>query len=300
MKTLTNVILTTCFSSCISCANTVKTVHSSNVYQTEKHEICDINTIFTISSIDIVYHQITGKPYAEIHASDNLMQYIVLDDTDGKFTASFKKGIAVEGKQYCRIDVYSPSVTSFVTCASGDISIPKGLKGKVKVGLSTQGSGDIDCAFVECESFKAETSASGDIEVKDVECITFQVATSASGDLTLNEVVCQNALLSVNASGDCHIAQLKCKDSVKGEVNASGDLRVSGTCRTAVLGNNASGDLEAGKLKAVEMKAELHASGDISCYASHTLTAKASGSGSLIYDGNPSQKQIKGKRVYKR
>lgn len=300
MKTRMNILILTCAMTCFSCIGTAHTIQPSKNYQTKKQNIGAIQAVATSSSIDIVYHQTSGSPYAEIYAADNVMPYVVLSESNGELTAYYKTDVSFRGENRCRVDVYAPSVNRFTTMASGDISIPDGIKSDGGVKFRTCASGDIECPSVRCDDLKAETCASGDIDVRQVNCRRLHAGTSASGDLTIQEAVCQNASLSVNASGDCAVSRLQCKEALSASVNASGDLTVSGDCPTAKLRVNASGDLEAGSLKAHEVDAEVNASGDISCYASRSIKARTYGSGSIHYVGNPSQVITEGKHIYKK
>lgn len=118
--------------------------------------------------------------------------------------------------------------------------------------------------------------------------------------MTVHKAVCQHASLTINASGDLVVPNLQCQDIVNATVNASGDMVIKGSCQEAVLRDNASGDLSADNLKAVKVDAAVYGSGDLSCRASRSITARTYGSGSISYAGNPSQVVTEGKHIYKK
>ena len=118
--------------------------------------------------------------------------------------------------------------------------------------------------------------------------------------MTVHKAVCQHASLTINASGDLMVPNLQCQDVVTAAVNASGDVVRRGCCKEAVLRDNASGDLAADNLKAVKVDAAVYGSGDLSCRASRSITARTYGSGSISYAGNPSQVVTEGKHIYKK
>lgn len=118
--------------------------------------------------------------------------------------------------------------------------------------------------------------------------------------MTVHKAVCQHASLTINASGDLMVPNLQCQEVVTATVNASGDMVIKGSCQEAVLRDNASGDLSADNLKAVKVDAAVYGSGDLSCRASRSITAKTYGSGSINYTGNPSQVVTEGKHIYKK
>lgn len=280
MKTRMNILTLACALTCFSCIGTAHTIQPSKNYQTEKRSLGDIREVSTLSSIDVVYHQTSGSPYAEIYASDNVMPYVVLKESKGELRVYYQDGTSIQGENRCRVDVYAPSVSRFTTMASGDISIPKGLKTQGDMRFQTNASGDIECPTVQCSSFQSEINA--------------------SGDMTVHKAVCQHASLTINASGDLMVPNLQCQEVVTATVNASGDMVIKGSCQEAVLRDNASGDLSADNLKAVKVDAAVYGSGDLSCRASRSITAKTYGSGSISYTGNPSQVVTEGKHIYKK
>lgn len=280
MKTRMNILTLACALTCFSCIGTAHTIQPSKNYQTEKRSLGDIREVSTLSSIDVVYHQTSGSPYAEIYASDNVMPYVVLKESKGELRVYYQDGTSIQGENRCRVDVYAPSVSRFTTMASGDISIPKGLKIQGDIRFQTNASGDIECPAVQCSSFQSEINV--------------------SGDMTVHKAVCQHAALTINASGDLMVPNLQCQEVVTATVNASGDMVIKGSCQEAVLRDNASGDLSADNLKAVKVDAAVYGSGDLSCRASRSITAKTYGSGSISYTGNPSQVVTEGKHIYKK
>ena len=187
MKTRMNILTLACALTCFSCIGTAHTIQPSKNYQTEKRSLGDIREVSTLSSIDVVYHQTSGSPYAEIYASDNVMPYVVLKESKGELRVYYQDGTSIQGENRCRVDVYAPSVSRFTTMASGDISIPKGLKTQGDIRFQTNASGDIECPTVQCSSFQAEINASGDIDVQQVNCQKLQASINASGDMTVHK-----------------------------------------------------------------------------------------------------------------
>ena len=257
-----------------------RTIRPSGNYITEKHLIGNISAISAASSIDVVYHQTSCRPYAEIYASDNVMQFVLLKEKGGELTVCYAEGIEIRGESRCRVDVYSPSVSCFTTYASGDISIPEGL--------------DTD------RNVKMNTYASGDVEVLDVNCTGLEACIYASGNIMLKKVSCSNASLSIYASGDCGISALDCEGKGKAQVYASGDIEASGVCGEVILGNFASGDIDMESLKAKSAEVEIFGSGDVVCHVSGSIMAKSFGSGTLTYFGNPSRCDTEGKNINRR
>lgn len=224
MKTRMNILTLACALTCFSCIGTAHTIQPSKNYQTEKRSLGDIREVSTLSSIDVVYHQTSGSPYAEIYASDNVMPYVVLKESKGELRVYYQDGTSIQGENRCRVDVYAPSVSRFTTMASGDISIPKGLKTQGDIRFQTNASGDIECPTVQCSSFQAEINASGDMVIKG-SCQEAVLRDNASGDLSADNLKAVKVDAAVYGSGD-----LSCRASrsITAKTYGSGSISYTG------------------------------------------------------------------------
>ena len=102
--------------------------------------------------------------------------------------------------------------------------------------------------------------------------------------------------LGMSGSGD-----VRAEGALKGEkldisISGSGDVVVGGSTERAELSISGSGDVKAKGLKAQSVKCRVSGSGDVSCFAAKELDAYLSGSGDIIYSGNPSsvKKKVSG------
>ena len=72
-----------------------------------------------------------------------------------------------------------------------------------------------------------------------------------------------------------------------------GHISIGGVADDVELVNSGVGSIDAGKLKALNVKASVSGVGSIDCYASESIKGSVSGVGSLNYDGHPKQKETK-------
>ena len=101
--------------------------------------------------------------------------------------------------------------------------------------------------------------------------------------------------ISISGSGDFDLTDLAYTD-VKISISGSGDVVVGGSTERAELSISGSGDVKAKSLKAQSVKCRVSGSGDVSCFAAKELDASVSGSGDVVYSGNPSsvKKKVSG------
>ena len=140
-------------------------VKPSKNYVTEKVSISDIEAIRSSSSVDVIYTQASGTPYAEIYAPDNIVPLVKVEQDGKSLKIGFKSNTSIQGRYKCEVRVFAPEVTSFSTSSASDITLANGLKTSKPVTLKASSSGDIDASSVQCGDLSMTTSSSGDIKV---------------------------------------------------------------------------------------------------------------------------------------
>ena len=130
----------------------------SKNYVTEKVSISDIEAIKSSSSVDVVYTQASGTPYAEIYAPDNIVPLIKVEQDGKTLRIGFKSNTSINGRYKCEVRVFAPEVTSFSTSSSSDITLANGLKTSKPVTLKASSSGDIDASSLACGDLSMTTT----------------------------------------------------------------------------------------------------------------------------------------------
>ncbi len=110
-------------------------------------------------------------------------------------------------------------------------------------------------------------SGSGNIDVYDFDCTSMQIINSGSGKID--------------------VVNLFSTNKVELELYGSGSIYVWGKARDGEYILSGSGDMLADDLKVDECVVWNSGSGNVYCYAYDYLTATLSGSGDIIYSGNP-------------
>lgn len=254
-----------------------KRVTGSSTYVTKNIRTGDFDKISLTGSCDIDFTQREGKPQVEIHTSDNLVDLVDVHVDDGTLKIGFKKGYQVSYK-VMEVRVSAPRLEGISINGSGDVTLLGGLKTE-QLQLSVMGSGNISAKDIACK---------GD----------FGLSISGSGDAVCSRISCSGFRCSIAGSGDVSVSNLDATD-VNASVSGSGDIVLSGRAETAHYKVAGSGDLKASDLKARRVEASVSGSGDIRCHASDYLRARASGSGTISYGGNPKEVDISNKHIHK-
>ena len=243
-------------------------VKPSKNYVTQKVSLTGIDAIRSSSSVDVVYTQASGTPYAEIYAPDNIVPLIKVEQEGSKLHVGFKSGTSITGRYKCEVRVYAPEVTSFSTSSSSDIILANGLKTQKAVSFRASSSGDI-------------------------------LDTQSSGDIKVNTAQCSGAVIESSSAGDCTVKNLTCEGDVKASTSSSSDIKLAGTCRNATFSASSAGGIYAKDLLAKDVKATASSAGDIECNASGVLSTSVSSAGDIRYKGTPTRVEGKIKGVSK-
>lgn len=271
----------------------------SKNYVTEKVSISDIEAIRSSSSVDVVYTQASGTPYAEIYAPDNIVPLVKVEQDGKDLKIGFKGNTSIQGRYKCEVRVFAPEVTSFSTSSASDITLANGLKTSKPVTLKASSSGDIDASSVQCGDLSMTTSSSGDIKVGTIACGMLALDTQSSGDIKVTSATCTGADIESSSAGDCIVRQMACSGDVKASTSSSSDIKLAGTCRNATFSASSAGSIYAKDLLAKDVEARASSAGDIECNASGVLSTSVSSAGGVRYKGEPARVEGKIKGVSK-
>ena len=197
------------------------------------------------------------QEYIEIEVKDNVLKIKTKDRTN----LSTKKGV--------KVTVPVESISKIQLTGSGNLRSAAAIKAN-EFKLNVTGSGDAVLA-IEASEVEARIAGSGNIDL--------------SGSFTDLE-------LSVAGSGTFKGTGLSSK-STEVSIAGSGDVKLSGTTSQLDLKISGSGNFHGFDLNANQTKVMVAGSGDAQVVAQQDIYASVVGSGSVVYKGNPDQKEFK-------
>lgn len=120
--------------------------------------------------------------------------------------------------------------------------------------------------------------------------VTFEdlegVSLSGSGSvISEDEIIANDFELGVSGSGNMKLKLFT--GNLEASISGSGNLKLSGETNTFTCSISGSGNLNASELKATITTAKVSGSGNVKVNAIKEIHAKSSGSGNIIYSGNP-------------
>jgi hypothetical protein len=114
------------------------------------------------------------------------------------------------------------------------------------------------------------------------------VRSVGSGDISGSGILAPTATIDLSGSGSLSVTS-GATTQLTVTVSGSGDVTIVGAATELRLSNEGSADFDGSLLEATTVDVTLSGSGDARVVARQELTASISGSGSLVYSGNPSK-----------
>lgn len=224
---------------------------------------------------DVEYRQSNdGRTTVEVRGDDNLVQNIEIENKGGVLEIKSLRNLLVLGKYSVTVMITSPQIVRISSHGSGDVKIYGPLESD-RLELVSNGSGDVEFDRIKADELRMAVRGSGDIEGGTVDVPDVEISVLGSGDVDISQMLARNATITLSGSGD---------------------IETDGQANNAVLKVRGSGDIDADGFRAENVDATVSGSGDISCYASSSIRASASGSGTITVAGNPASVEISGNR----
>ncbi|MFD1294348.1 head GIN domain-containing protein [Lutibacter holmesii] len=174
---------------------------------------------------------------------------------------------------------------------SFDVTLKKG-KGKAVTIEASSNLMDIIETIVENNQLKIKFKSGWNIRTSKKINITVTyealsaVTLSGSGSIiSEDEIIANNLALKVSGSGNMKLKLFT--DNLTATISGSGNLKLTGETNIVTCSLSGSGNLNASNLKAAITNAKVSGSGNVKIQASEEIYAKASGSGNIIYSGEP-------------
>jgi hypothetical protein len=242
-----------------------------------------------IGNGDVTTQTITTSGYDGI-ASLGFIDVELVNGAEGQINVTTDSNL----QEYIEIEV-KDNVLKIKTKDRTNLSTKKGVKVTVPVEsiskIQLTGSGNLrSAAAIKANEFKLNVTGSGDA-VLAIEASEVEARIAGSGNIDLSGSF-TDLELSVAGSGTFKGTGLSSK-STEVSIAGSGDVKLSGTTSQLDLKISGSGNFHGFDLNANQTKVMVAGSGDAQVVAQQDIYASVVGSGSVVYKGNPDQKEFK-------
>jgi hypothetical protein len=155
-------------------------------------------------------------------------------------------------------------------------------------GLGVSGSGTLTAdGTIRTDDIDLWVSGSGDMNIQVEATGEMEARVSGSGKMTVRGS-CAELEGSVGGSGDLSLNVGKAKDA-EFEIAGSGNIRASGSADVAEINISGSGKLRGADFSTRVARVRITGSGDVEIAASEEIDAQITGSGTVLYKGDPAR-----------
>lgn len=180
---------------------------------------------------------------------------------------------------------------------SMDVELVSGTEGAIKVTtddnlhdyveISTEGS-DLIIKTKKNYNLKSKKGILVTVPFRDISSIKMV----GSGDIDSKDLI-KGSTLEVKLTGSGDINLELDVTSVDATVTGSGDVRLSGRTESLAVTVTGSGDFRGNDLDSNNTDVTVSGSGDAKVIAKQSIKARVSGSGDIVYTGNPERRDTK-------
>ena len=223
----------------------------------------------------------TGLLIATVSLAQTTQNRQVSGFTSISSAGSFNVQVKIDGTESLKISGDEDAINDIETIVSD---------GKLKIGSKNKNSWKlfnnkkIDIYITAKTLSGLSNSGSGNMKLDGNLSGNAEIRSSGSGNVTA-AVNSNNLQLAVSGSGS--ITSSINTNQLGATVSGSGALNLTGNVKSADIKVSGSGNIRANDLKTDAVEATISGSGNIYIVANKSINARVSGSGRLVYTGNP-------------
>lgn len=200
-----------------------------------------------------------------IKADDNIIPLFDIEIVGDTLNISVDEETALKPKKAIEFALTVNTLSGAELTGSGDISVPD-LSGE-RLTMMLTGSGDLRTGTLKGDLIQVESEGSGKVETGKLEADIVKILSRGSGLIKVKRVEAQGLDSAIGGSGNISV--------VGGKVFGQG-VSITG-----------SGKYLAKALSSTQAQVEIVGSGNVTLRAKDNLTANITGSGNLLYYGDP-------------
>jgi hypothetical protein len=183
--------------------------------------------------------------------------------------------------KFDKISVTGSFEITLIEGKEGDINI-KASENIINVIVTEVINGTLNIKFKNGINIQNTKSLDVTIYYEDID----EISLAGSGDIKANNTLkCKNLSLNLTGSGNFKLAIDS--NNLATSIAGSGNMNLFGKTETFDCSVSGSGNINSSQLIGNIVNAKVSGSGNIKIYAEKELYAQSSGSGNIIYSGNP-------------
>jgi len=221
----------------------------------------------------------------EVVAQENLIPVIETYVSGFTLIVKTQNGSCIRSNTPIRVNVSLPETEILRLSGSGRVFAD--IASSTEVEISNSGSGNMEIDSVIADTYLLSNSGSGHIRITGSYINELDAVQSGSGAITCGTLIGTTQIkLRHSSSGDISAEIIDGAD-IDVVLSGSGTIELTGAVEAAEYSLNSSGRIDALDLEGSDVRATNTGSGKIYVWATDLLDATITGSGDILYKGNP-------------
>lgn len=199
-----------------------KTVRGNGNLTTEQRNVSNTDRIKSMGNFDIDIIQ-GSSPSLKIDADENLMQYIVTENRDGRLVIRAREGYNLSSNNKIKVTVTTSKLEEVEVNGSGNVNGTGKFSGADHLKVSVAGTGNINLA-VNSPEVESHIAGTGNI-ILSGETKKSSIQIAGVGDYKAENLMSENVDVHIAGSGN---ARVYAESSLSVNIAGSGDVYYKG------------------------------------------------------------------------
>jgi hypothetical protein len=250
----------------------------------ETRDVHGFNQIVFSAPGELTIEQ-NGQEGLVIETDDNLLQYIKTR-MQGDVLSIFVEPEVIQlyPTKPIRYTLNANTLSRVTLNGSGVIRSDELIASNLDFHLN--GSGKIEIAAVKSQASALDLNGSGEFRFDSLIADQFTVSVDGSGDVAMGKVIARSANLEIAGSGKLAMTDVLA-DTLNMNIDGSGDSALKGEVNHQTISIHGSGSYDAHGLQSQVTTVKVIGSGDSTVWVTDELNVIITGSGDIIYRGEP-------------
>jgi hypothetical protein len=255
----------------------------------ETRDVSGFYAVSNNSSFDVYVSQ--GDEYSvKVIAQDNIMPVIETNHSGGSLIIQTREFSCIRNTSHIEVHVTMPEIEELSNNGSGRLECISVVSTDFELRNTGSGRAYVDTIF--CDDFYVVNTGSGQIYVEEADALFSEVKLSGSGRIDFGDMYAEELVLRHTSSGNID-GFLIGAENADITLSGSGRITLAGDVYDLNTAHTASGRMDMLDLATMNVRAHSSGSGDTYVNVSGLLEVTLTGSGSLLYIGEPTELNLR-------
>lgn len=249
-------------------------------------EARDISGFYSVSNSSSfnVYVSQADTFSVKVVAPENIMPLIETNKTGGTLIVKTREFSCIKNSSSVDVYISLPEIEELHLSGSGRLECAYVNSNELE--LSTTGSGRIFVDTIFCDDLYIRNTGSGQFDATQADALFTSVKLSGSGSIDFEDMITEDIEIQHTSSGNI-VGVLNEVSNAEITLTGSGRIHIAGDAYDLATNHTSSGRMDLLDFEVVNARTRSTGSGDTFVNVSDLLDVTITGSGDVLYTGNP-------------